>query len=81
MGWRSGLSDWVSVGVFVVVLFFVFAVLIVPRLAGPILVLFVVFLFVVVVFFAVTFLWMSGPAQRSMMPLKEDSRCCGKERL
>ena len=72
MAWKSGLGDWVSVGVFVVVLFFVFAVLIVPRLAGPILVLFVLVLFVVVVFFAVTFLWMSGPAAKGRVPLKED---------
>ena len=42
MGWRRGLGDRVSVGVFVVV------------------------------FFSVTFLWMSGPAAKGRVPLKED---------
>lgn len=77
MARERALGDWVSVGIFVVVLFLVFVVLVVPRFAGPILVLSVIFL-VVVVFFAVTFLWMSGPAQRRRMPLKEDLGRCGK---
>ena len=71
MSQKRTFGDWVSVGIFVLALFFVFAVVVVPRFAGPILVLFVIFL-AVLVFFAVTFLLMSGPVQKSKMPLKED---------
>lgn len=65
-------GDWISVGIFAVALFFLLAVLIVPRFAGPILVLFVIFL-VVLALFAVTFMLMPRPAQKERMPLKEDS--------
>jgi len=63
-------GDWISVGVFAVAMLFLLAVLIVPKFAGPILVLFVIFV-VVLVFFAVTFILMSGPAQKAKMPLKQ----------